>query len=642
MKQASQTRFNAATINQAAPVIQAPLLSWDVAASAGGEPGYRVDLSQFAEGINPNSPPLVHHALARRRIYRPGRPGYLNVAAHPALIRALAPSLRIWSASVSRRTVNENLSQLKHLFNFLATAADILEVAPSNQSTRIWQLTDMSPELFNQFAEYLRRLNLSSSRMSSIYVSTRLIVESAAGMDYLPSSPFSTLPDGEGSPQYSYQQMKALLDIAKNIIRNFKQTRKDFLTRDRNGETRQFIRERLQNGAIRFNERPDTVPRYASHEVFPCLRVASAFVLLSLLRSGANLQPVLDLTPRDWNQPNPFSSKYRTVVMTKNRRGHTKNEKIVRIPTLKRPQFYLYRALRYYELLIAPLKAAITARKEAYADSSVQRERYVATLDGRFWLHINNNLETTQLNENAAIRGINMLIAEACVRSPESYACLLTSEGEPIRFSSKAIRDGWFEFVLRNSKYNLAAGQIALSHSTDSPSIRHYTRHRWARQFTDRQMRRFHSAAIAVLDETAVEFSPQAIRVTLDGGDILALDRKNRARYGAYCRDPLDPPADIYKPQHEEDSCPAISCDDCPYANYFTSSLPELMAEIEMLELRSAEIPTYVWEGSEDWERLGRLNDLLSRFPTTAVEAAKEEVSLNSVPNIRFRIQKTS
>lgn len=642
MKQGPKIRFSATTINQAAAVVQAPLLSWDVTASVNGEPAYRVDLSQFAEGTNSKSPPLVHHALARRRVYKPGRAGYSNVAAHPDLTRALAPCIRAWSSSVSRRTVNEVLSQLKHLFNFLATAESIASVSPSDRDTSRWQLADMSPELFHQFAEYLRRLDLSSSRMSGIYSGARSIVERAAGIEYLPSSPFSTLPDGEGAPQYSYKQMKALLDIAKTTIRDFKRVRKELLLRgERSDDIREFVGERLQNGAVQFNGAPNELPSYIGHDVFPSLRVASSFVLLALLRSGANLQPILDLAPGDWSQPNPFSPKYRTVVMVKNRRGNVTEAKIIKIPTQKRPQFYLYRALRYYELLVAPLRKAITAFRSEHADSPVQRKRYMATLDARFWLHLNNNLETTQLGENAAIRGINMLIAEACGRSPGTYGCLLNAEGQPIRFSSKAIRDGWFEFVLRNSRYNLAAGQIALSHSTDSPSIRHYIRHKWARQFADREMRRFHSAAIAVLDEKAVEFTPQAIRVTLDGGDVLALSRENRARYGAYCRDPLDPPADIYSPQHDGDLCPAISCDDCPYANYFVSSLPELLAEIEMLERRGNEMPTYLWEGSTDWERLGRLEELLSRFPATAVAAAGDEAKEIHVPDIRFQIKGT-
>ncbi len=635
MKQKDKPRFDAVVINRAADLPETPLLTWEVMEAGEGGSTFCVDLSQFFEGTHRGSPPLVGHAMARRSNYKPGRGGYSTVAGHPELARALASDIHVWSMTVGWRTVNETLSELKHLFNFLAAAETVGLVARTDKA---WTLADMSSDLFLQFAEYLRRQGLGGARMSSVYNVARFFVERAIGHEFLPSSPFSTIPDGEDVPQYSYNQMRALLNVAKNTIRDFKRTRRNLLRRERDSVARAFIRGRLAAGGMQFSRAPEGVPAHIGHQVFPSIRVASAFVLLALLRSGANLQPILDLIPSSWNQPNPFSPKYRTVVMRKNRSGKPAVAKIIKIPTQKRPEYYLYRSLRYYELLVSPLRQAIRDRKYTKENSDVPRKRYLGAIQGHFWLFVNSTLESTRLEANAATRGINLLISEACARDPAIYACLLDGDRRPIRFSSKAIRDGWFQFVLRNSQYNLIAGQIALSHSQDSPSIRHYIRHRWARQFANREMRRFHSAAIAVLEEKAVAFGPKAIRVTLDNGDVLSLARENQTRYGAYCRDPLKPPSNIYRPTHDGDICPAISCDDCPYANYFTSSLPDLIAEIEALQQRSDEMPPYIWDGSPDWERLGRLKELLSRFPEATVLKACEEARAITVPDVRFRI----
>jgi hypothetical protein len=527
--QPPKVRFDAAAINHSAPIIDAPLLSWTVARPADGGMAFRVDLSQFAEGTNAQSPEVVKKLMAKReKLHVPKNKGYLSVAGHPDMIRALAPALRKWSYTVAFRTISESLSQLKHFFNFLKVADEIAGTTWAGHKPQQWQLTDISPELFQQFADYLRRLGVSSARMGTVYDSARKVIESASGYHYLPSNPFSKIGDGDGIPQYSHDQLKALLHIAKDTIRQFKQMRQTVLHGDGARLLRMYIKERLI-GNLAFDGPPAGLPKRIVHNVFPGIRVTSAFVLLALLRSGANLQPVLDLSPRNWHWPNPFSPRYRTVVMTKNRRGNRQDPILVKIPTLKRPQFYLYRALRYYELLVVPLRNQIETRGAELSESQLQRQRVAAASFGnRFWLYINNNGELTELAENAATRGISQLIAEAYKRAPARYACLLDGNGEPIRFSSKAIRDGWFEFVLRNSRFNLVAGQIALSHSTDSPSIRHYIRHRWAKQFAEREMRRFQSAAVAVVAAKA-PFGPKAISFSLSGGDIITYARKTEA-----------------------------------------------------------------------------------------------------------------
>lgn len=638
----AKARFNAAAINVAAPVIEAPLISWDVAASSGDELPFRVDLSQFAEGTHAGSPQLVKQGVVRPLPYNGARKGYLTVAAHPELIRSLAPTIRTWSCRSAPRTVNESLSQLKHLFNFLKVADEILGNEQSFVENRQWRLADIDRDVFHYFSEYLRRLSLSSSRMSSIYNTCRLFIEDATGRQYLPQNPFSREGDGENSPQYTYTQLKALLNIAKTTIRSFKKSRKEALLGVDHVDFRRFIHIRATS-SLQFDSVSEGFPGRPAHKIFPCLRVVSAFVLLALLRSGANLQPVLSLRPKAWNQPNPFSPRHRTVVMSKNRRGRSNSPILVKIPSLIRPQFYLYKALRYYELLVSPLRYQIKSRLDDLKNSRVRHQRYVTSLRDDFWLFLNNNLELTALRENSAIRGINLIISDAVAQSPDRFACLLDQEGKPIRFSSKAIRDGWFEFVLRNSRYNLVAGQIALSHSIDSPSIQDYIKHRWARNFTNDQIRKFQSAAIAVLDEDKVEFSPSAIRVVLQGEDVTKLQNQNRGRYGAYCLDPETPPAHIYQPTNPGEVCPATSCDDCPYAHYFRSSLPELIAEIEALRRRSQEIPLYVWEGSSDYDRLARLEELLARFPSDAIAAARAVAYEIHVPEaFRFFIGHTT
>jgi len=633
-----KTRFNAAAINEAAPIIEAPLISWDVAGSSSDELPFRVDLNQFAEGTHAGSPQLVKQGVVRPLPYNGARKGYLTVAGHPELIRSLAPTIRTWSYRSAPRTVNESLSQLKHLFNFLEAADDILGNKRDGAENRRWQLADIDRDVFHYFSEYLRRLSLSSSRMTSIYNTCRLFIEDATGHQYLPQNPFSSEGDGENSPQYTHAQLKALLDIAKTTIRSFKKSRKEMLLGVDNTNFRRFIHSRAA-GSLQFDSVSEGFPGRPAHKIFPCLRVVSAFVLLALLRSGANLQPVLSLKPKAWNQPNPFSPRHRTVVMSKNRRGRSNGPISVKIPSLIRPQFYLYKALRYYELLVTPLRYQIKTRFDDLNSSRVRHQRYVTSLRDDFWLFLNHNLELTALRENSAIRGINLIISEAIVRSPERFACLLDQKGKPIRFSSKAIRDGWFEFVLRNSRYNLVAGQVALSHSIDSPSIQDYIRHRWARKFTNDQIRKFHSAAIAVLDEDKVQFSPSAIRVVLQGENVTELQSRNRGRYGAYCLDPEAPPPHIYQPTDPGGVCPAASCDDCPYAHYFSSSLPDLIAEIEALRRRSRELPLYVWEGSSDCDRLARLEELLARFPSDTIAAARVVANEIHVPEaFRFFI----
>jgi hypothetical protein len=62
------------------------------------------------------------------------------------------------------------------------------------------------------------------------------------------------------------------------------------------------------------------------------------------------------------------------------------------------------------------------------------------------------------------------------------------------------------------------------------------------------------------------------------------------------------------------------------------------MAEINTLKRHSEEMPPYVWDGSEDWERLGRLEEILCRFPPEAVAAAKDQADNLRLPDLRFRI----
>lgn len=607
-------------------------LSWQVGE---GPEAFVVNLSSF---LPQNDMPIPSVARAYKLDSGPENRVARNIRTpRPALISELAPSIRSWSEGRRYRTVLEGLSQLRWLFYFLDETEALHPSLPTDLT-----VNDLSTHVAVEFSDWLRmQKSISSCRMDSVYSTVSAQLALHRSQRKWPPSPFSKSKRPgealENTPAYSQSQYVALLQMAKLVIRTFMKSRTEarHIFREVEKEdpgrrpayqaqNRKRWKYQLRNSIAEARDSlaRGVAPRSAANNswsrfcIVPNGEFVSAIFLLAMIRTGVNEQPLLDLVPGKglrpgpWLKQNPFNEAYRTVLAWKNRSGNRRTQKRIPLGVRAKPTFYPVKLLRYQELLGRWCRSVIDVSTGSNVSSKpfkLAAQRYRDS----FWIHFDHG-KWRALTGHSTHRQINSLIARYAADFPD----LLDGTGAPIRYSAKAIRDAYLEFVAKTSGFSIPTAQMELAHSPHSGSILHYLSKSWARTYANNAIRELHSATNAILQDPSAKISPEEIRRHLGKtGEDSEQKSAIRVRNGFYCSDPSHPPKHIHIIANEGDVCPAANCHDCAHARCFVSSLPELAHEILNLRERRDQLSLHLWRGSDADTRLRLLEEILDRFP---------------------------
>lgn len=581
--------------------------------------------------------------------------------ARPGLINDFAPALKEWSKGRRVRPAFEHLNKIKWLFYFLD---ENNEIHPD--LAKIDNAKDIKEEVGILFSDWLRRQpGLGSTRMNSIYSAVNLQITITTGSRQWRPSPFKTNTDATTQTQnYTQKQFIALLRMAKREISSFRANRartikifKEIKQLDPVGGRPAYreptpVRWKFQvRNAV--DKDKDNLIRGANLQtrvtqrdlaIIPTVEYVSSAVLLIMLRTGVNEQPLIEiqpdgagLKPGSWLQPNPFGQQYRTLVLWKNRSGKRDPGKKLRITiaTNSKPTFYPIKLLRYQELLGKWCRENI----DIALNNNESRRFSLAAKKARksFWIYWG---EAKWLGLNAShLRGtINTMIGKHAKQDPN----LLNEDGQPITYSARAIRNAYLAFVAKLSGFSIPTMQQEATHSPDSASIQHYLKAHWAKTYRDDAIRKYQSAATAILDSSGHSLSPtkliRALTTLNRDENVNNSESLTKVQAGLQCINPKSPPIQIYKIKGETDECPAANCHDCPSARCFVSSLPELALEILSYRRKRDTVSAHLWNGSDADVKLKKLEELFSRFNVNDQTKAIAEASKQDVPALTYSV----
>jgi hypothetical protein len=619
-------------------------LIWVVRDKESSDDGYRVDLRSFLPRVNGIYIPLSSKIdkLSEGSIKSAGsinRVKEIKIE-RLRLLRELAPSIEAFTQRHGGRTAYEHLSTFRWFFVFLDEIASLLPKLPPDL-----RVVDLDERVGIEFADWLRvQKGIGAIRMASIYSAASSFVARASGKPAWRPCPFTKDASGDTALAYTEAQFTALLRLAKSVITKFMAKRRSYrlVQReiDRIDPSRKIIAYRaptperwkyqMRNRVIRARrallagKKPtSTETSWNSHCIAPSPEFVAAVFLLCMIRTGVNEQPLLDIKMGAWLTDSPFGARYRTITLWKNRTGSQGKKKKKRIPLTVpwKPTFYPAKLLRYQELLGNWCRKVISSRKR-HGAAAMHNNVTTRRAAGQFWIYWTEQGHWSYLNGTSTHRLINKLIEDHAAQ----WQALRGRDGEPLRYSAKALRDAYLEFSIKTSGFSIPLGQQELAHSKDSSSIHGYLSKPWARTYAHAGMRRLHTASIAILSSTDQSLSPSTLR------EILQPDRNPdtpagqasglvKVQNGFWCKDSKNPPPEIYQPKDGED-CPAEHCHDCYLARCFKSSLPELAREILNLRSRRDQISLHLWQGSEGDEKLQKLEDMTSRFNAKDVAEA--------------------
>lgn len=644
-------------------------ISWTVFPSNGlAADAYKVDLYQLAHGYDKAHPLVgVLHPTKRTNSESNDTRRYSLAP----LVQALVPVLLVRLRGMYPRTAQEFLTCLRWLFRFIdatATSSDRggtieLSIMP----------IDLKQSVALDFIDWMRQQELTSSRLSSIYAAAKSTIESHLGQSIWPVDPFqraSTTTDTRDT-EYTEEQYRSLTAMCRDVLLEFRSKRNAYLRTAKRGRS-QDPTGQLAGNEVRDSERgayaafrrlvevkeavrqgtPFIARSKFPPQVLPTLRMASAGFLLVMLRTGANEQPCLDFRPGRWRSANPFLASHRNLVTHKNRagsrarRGQTEPKRVI-YPAQAKPTFHAVRVMRYHELASAPLRAHCAARRRLQKVSPHELA-LTEKIETRFWLYRGEKVPRVLCLEPYIVAvAINRLIKEFSLKYPA-----LTTPSGPLRYSARAIRNSYFAFAVKKAAFQMDVASQELSHTPDSPALINYLSTNWARAHAKAEHRSFTSAVFSIVNEGGA-INPDAVRQKLE----MDSDAPSRSctensisstpptpvHHGFLCKDPSNPPPDIYEPKSTEDCCPAEACHDCPWAQCFESSLPELARDIADLERQCADTPLLTWEGSDSQEKLKYLLEVFSRFPVGMREKAQKLASsMARRPSLSYRPQRRS
>lgn len=629
-----------------------PDMSWEVfPPHEDATEAYRVDLGRLAHGAKHPQPVVAHLRQARTTRVIPMR----RVVSNAEMTRFLAPAIKKWSLDKSKRTAAECLSLLKYFYQFYGQLQSQVGIAPPPVSEKPVEALGVAIGI--AFADWLRRLKVSSSRRSACYAFSKQLLEEAVGHTIWRSNPFradarADAEADEAVSPLSTEQFRALLQMCRGVVDSFHADRRAAAGRIRaspesSDPSRFSIQQTIKQGEVGLNA--DQAKHAAL--IFGSEDFACASFVLSLIRLGCNEQPLLDAKGA-WHAPSPFDSSQRIVYLWKKRAASRRAHGDVKPPKPKkitltsavRPRHHPYRLMRNYQRLTRFLRPYLL--NLAAHESDKGRASHLNRLALRFWVFVSASGEIGCLDPTGLSRRMNDFLERH-----ESAFPALRSNGELPRYSSRTLRDAYLEFVQRFTRFDVEAGQIALSHSEGSNAIVNYLRKTWARKYVRDEHRLLQTEIVRQLSDPDWELSPMALRGAINGARGVERDlrpplvvrphlKAAQVRDGLFCVDQFHPPAHVHKPKREGEACPGDRClEDCEWARLYDASFPLMAQSILQLRLQRESGGMHLWEGSEAAKRLHLLEDLLARIPEAKRSAAMQTAATSSAPVLFFKVR---
>lgn len=430
-----------------------------------------------------------------------------------------------------------------------------------------------------------------------------------------------------GAPMGSWENPANRLWVLRNVfrsqIRSHEEWRFEF---GKHGEMRGF--EGRPGAAI---VSADGVTRQVGWKghlrwLFPWADDLAPFLVLLLLRTGWNLTTASALKSQAWHAPYPFASgseghdPHVYIVSQKTRGRNSKHvkSKVIKAPSSTRPWSHPYKVLTTVEQLTADLRVELhrhlsdlRALPNGDARTHAEITRLDAIKDDLFLFKTEKAI--TSLAWEMKNSGANRWLSAFFERN-----------GLPV--SVRQLRDAPILFSYESSGQNLFVAQMIAAHAGEGTTAMYLRRRSTLNKIFDKAVDVFgHSLDLIQRGQLDIP----ALRDLLKGQGLsdeqvsnLSNDA-NQARWGNRCADPTSPPPEFSSGTSPGTPCRSQDCiDGCPHARWFSDSIDHIARNLVQSEKLLDELGLESTAASSLESRVERCRELLSRWPSGAVEEA--------------------
>lgn len=374
----------------------------------------------------------------------------------------------------------------------------------------------------------------------------------------------------------------------------------------------------------------------------PVLEDLVPFLMIVAIRTGWNLQVILDLDPTDWWSPHPTRKDAVVIHSSKERAGG----EIQKAFSFRDKSTFPFAIISYVIDMTAPLRRHASeeaARLRAEISQSPEnrdlllRLAKLEDLERRVWLGMGR-----RNRDLAPVHGLHdhnhelYHVASAIIEKHN----VRNVKGKLVRFATRDVRDTWVLFAYNVSGYNLIVAQLAAGHKRLGTILRYLNRRRVKRR-TNEAMWELDRHLFAEIRVGRLDV--RILRVLVEKGGISEEEAKNLLSgktltpTGAFCSDPHQPPPEK-DPDHRPGApCGTLDCADCFRAYFFRDSLVPLAQQIIGLRTLRNSMPLIDWFESDFPDDLEFLEMVMGRYPQKQVDIAFEKASLHNVPLLHFR-----
>ena len=374
----------------------------------------------------------------------------------------------------------------------------------------------------------------------------------------------------------------------------------------------------------------------------PVLEDLVPFLMIVAIRTGWNLQVILDLDPTDWWSPHPTRKDAVMIHSSKERAGG----EIIKAFSFRDKSTFPFAIISYVINMTEPLRRhareeARRLRTEISKNSEnrdlVLRLAKLEDLERRVWLAMGR-----RDRDLAPVHGLHdhhhviYSVASAIIDKHN----VRNMKAELVQFATRDIRDTWVLFAYNVSGYNLIVAQLAAGHKRLGTILRYLNRRRVKRR-TNEAMWALDRHLFAEIRVGRLDV--RILRILVEKGGISEeearnlLSGKTLTPTGAFCSDPHQPPPEK-DPDHRTGApCGTLECADCFRAYFFQDSLVPLAQQIIGLRSLRESMPLIDWFESDFPDDLEFHEMVMGRYPPKQVDAAFEQASLNNAPLLHFR-----